>query len=66
MFIDLLGEDKKNIKDPKKCQPKDISNARLKDQWEKRKSKKLKPTEKNAPTIIQFTTGDTVTQSLFV
>ncbi|KAH0449061.1 hypothetical protein IEQ34_022861 [Dendrobium chrysotoxum] len=48
------------------CRPKGISNARLKGHWEKRKSKKLKPTEKNSLTTEQFIAGDLVSQASFL
>ncbi|KAI0507978.1 hypothetical protein KFK09_014108 [Dendrobium nobile] len=62
----ISGAGNEIIKDPKKCRPKGVSNARLKDHWERRKTKKVKPTEKNPPTTIHFTTGDSGSQSSFM
>ncbi|KAH0460473.1 hypothetical protein IEQ34_011136 [Dendrobium chrysotoxum] len=60
------GGAQRNIKYPTKCRPKDISNTRLKDHREKRKSKKLKPIVNNTPTTVHFTSADIGTQSSFV
>ncbi|KAL0925953.1 hypothetical protein M5K25_004330 [Dendrobium thyrsiflorum] len=57
---------RKNIKDPAKCRPKGISNARLKDHWEKKKKKKIKNTDFTAPTSIQFTPESNGSQSSFM
>ncbi|KAH0451403.1 hypothetical protein IEQ34_018702 [Dendrobium chrysotoxum] len=38
----IAGGGLNNVKDPQKCRPKDISNARLKSHWEIRKSMKRK------------------------
>ncbi|KAL0903250.1 hypothetical protein M5K25_027611 [Dendrobium thyrsiflorum] len=57
---------RKNIKDPAKCRPKGISNARLKDHWEKKKKKKIKNTDFTTPTSIPFTPESNGSQSSFM
>ncbi|KAH0448486.1 hypothetical protein IEQ34_022286 [Dendrobium chrysotoxum] len=48
--IKAVGGGHKNIKNPVKCRPKGISNARVKGHWEKRRTKKSKPKDNKTPT----------------
>ncbi|PKU63438.1 hypothetical protein MA16_Dca026008 [Dendrobium catenatum] len=64
--LPISGTGNKTIKDPAKCWPKGISNARLKDHWEKRKSKKVKSIMQNPPTSIHFTLVESGSQSSFM
>ncbi|PKU77617.1 protein FAR1-RELATED SEQUENCE 5-like [Dendrobium catenatum] len=56
----------KSIRDPAKRRPKGVSNARLKDHWEKRKAKKVKPTVHNPNPTLYFTPAELGSQSSFM